>query len=358
MQEVTGYITAGENYSYDRYGNLTGTVNIQGYSTKYSGSYDSEGNLKSATRFTTEDGAKSANMSYTHDGLGNTLTVKNIKAYIDHQSDVTTTKIYDYTKEIPTVLAEYSTDGTIIKYTYAEENLKINAEVRNNLVYDFGTKDYSLVTDRLGSTRYAIDSEGAVAASAEYNAWGEVIEETGIYLSENAGTLMIATSYTGYSYERDLDWWDAGARMYAPDLKRFISRDPESGNVYEPVRINRYIFAGNNPVNNIDPNGRSFEKIVCDVGNALNTITNKVINTAGALLDNAVTRKIAELYEMIPPEVKGIVGTAGLIAMVAAAGPELAIAMAVSEVLVGGATGAVMYAMSETPKETGIVRIS
>lgn len=55
-----------------------------------------------------------------------------------------------------------------------------------------------------------------------------------------------------------MKWWHAGARTDAPETRRFISPDPEAGNVYEPQRINKYIYAGDNPLNYIDPDGRYY----------------------------------------------------------------------------------------------------
>lgn len=69
--------------------------------------------------------------------------------------------------------------------------------------------------DGLGSTRYAIDTEGAVAAPAEYNAWGEVIEEKGIYLLGNAG-----------------------ARMYALNLKRLVEDNRFTGITINNIYLN------------------------------------------------------------------------------------------------------------------------
>jgi RHS repeat-associated protein len=46
------------------------------------------------------------------------------------------------------------------------------------------------------------------------------------------------------------------ARYYDPVTARFLSRDPEDADVTDPATLNRYAYAGSDPVNHIDPTGR------------------------------------------------------------------------------------------------------
>lgn len=45
------------------------------------------------------------------------------------------------------------------------------------------------------------------------------------------------------------------ARYYNPDTGVFISLDPVHGNNANPITLNGYNYANNNPVMNVDPNG-------------------------------------------------------------------------------------------------------
>jgi len=49
------------------------------------------------------------------------------------------------------------------------------------------------------------------------------------------------------------------ARYYDPALGRFLSTDPHEGDPYNPATLHRYSYAGNDPVNYIDPTGRDGE---------------------------------------------------------------------------------------------------
>ena len=46
------------------------------------------------------------------------------------------------------------------------------------------------------------------------------------------------------------------ARFYNPQTGRFLSRDPEDGNAKDPQSLHKYLYAGGDPVNRIDPHGR------------------------------------------------------------------------------------------------------
>src|SRR5581483_7031011 len=47
-------------------------------------------------------------------------------------------------------------------------------------------------------------------------------------------------------------------RMYDPALGRFLQRDTAAGKVGNPLTLNRYTYAGDNPVSNLDPGGHWF----------------------------------------------------------------------------------------------------
>jgi len=46
------------------------------------------------------------------------------------------------------------------------------------------------------------------------------------------------------------------ARYYNPNTGRFMSRDPEAGNRFDPATLHKYLYANGDPVNGIDPTGR------------------------------------------------------------------------------------------------------
>ena len=47
------------------------------------------------------------------------------------------------------------------------------------------------------------------------------------------------------------------ARYYNPLTGRFMSRDPEAGQPADPKTLHKYLYAGGDPVDRIDPSGRA-----------------------------------------------------------------------------------------------------
>jgi RHS repeat-associated protein len=45
------------------------------------------------------------------------------------------------------------------------------------------------------------------------------------------------------------------ARYYNPTTGRFLSRDPEDGDAFDPTTLHKYLYASGDPVNGIDPLG-------------------------------------------------------------------------------------------------------
>ena len=96
--------------------------------------------------------------------------------------------------------------------------------------------DVSIV-DHLASTRMEINP-GNIDRH-EYGPFGEV----------NVGGPSVV-GYTGKQFDPHTGAYDFIARPYDPNLGRFLGRDPRSASS-EP-----YAYAGNNPINYLDPDGR------------------------------------------------------------------------------------------------------
>ena len=52
-------------------------------------------------------------------------------------------------------------------------------------------------------------------------------------------------------------WQTYSARYYNPATGRFLSRDPEDGDPTDPQSLHKYLYAGGDPANRIDPSGRA-----------------------------------------------------------------------------------------------------
>jgi len=62
--------------------------------------------------------------------------------------------------------------------------------------------------------------------------------------------------YRGEQYDSNLGLYYLRARYYNPQTGRFMSRDPNAGNITIPASLHKYLYAGGDPVDGRDPSGR------------------------------------------------------------------------------------------------------
>jgi len=102
-------------------------------------------------------------------------------------------------------------------------------------------------TDGLGSIRALTNEAGGVTDRYTFTAFGELLEHAGDdpnpYLF--AGEALDPNS--GFYYNR--------ARWMDPKVGRFASLDPFGGVLSDPVSLHKYLYAGDNPANAVDPTG-------------------------------------------------------------------------------------------------------
>ncbi len=101
-----------------------------------------------------------------------------------------------------------------------------------------------LLADHLGSTRAALDADGNVVARFEYGPHGETA-------TSGTGTAAeLPYRYTGHPYDEAQGLYETPARTYDPTVGRFLSVDAARHST------SPYNYAGNNPINKIDPDGQ------------------------------------------------------------------------------------------------------
>lgn len=101
--------------------------------------------------------------------------------------------------------------------------------------------------DGLGSTRSLTDSQGNLTDSYDYEAFGEVLSQT--------GTTENSYLFAGEQFDSTLDQYYLRARYYAPSQGRFTQQDTWMGNNHDPITLHKYLYANADPGNMIDPTG-------------------------------------------------------------------------------------------------------
>lgn len=124
-------------------------------------------------------------------------------------------------------------------------------------------------TDAQGTPLMKTDAQGNVLAVLDYKPYGDQV----------LGTNASGPGYTGHVSDDDTGLVYMQARYYDPEVGRFLSIDPNTpsaGNIYT---FNRASYANNNPIANIDPDGRVVTSLNASNNAALQTYINT--NAAG-----------------------------------------------------------------------------
>jgi RHS repeat-associated protein len=216
------------NETYDQDGNVT-AANGKTFS------YDSQNEMLSMN-------GGAAQMLY--DGDGNRVA-KSVTS-----GGVTTTTDYLVDDLNPTGLPQVMdelTNGVVTRtYTYGLQRISEDQIVNGAWTPSF----YSY--DGMGSVRQLTDMNGTVTDSYEYDAFGNQISHTG-----STPNNML---YRGEQFDPDLGLYYLRARYYNPLTGRFMSRDPRrlcDCSLENPTSQHAYVYASADPVNRIDPGGRS-----------------------------------------------------------------------------------------------------
>ena len=285
-------------YSYDAVGNRLTKTMISGTETY---GYDNLNQLTSAQYPT---GSPFANTGFNYDPLGNRTTVTNGAATtytannLNQYTQVNTNTLnydpngnltsyngfnfsYDYENRLigatnGTTTASYGFDpfgrriskivnGTITNFVYDGDDLLAEYDSSGNLQKKYiygqgvdepiamisGANTFYYNRDGLGSISELTDNTGTVVENYSYDVYGKTIikDGNGNILTQSAiGNRFM---FTGRELDSESGLYYYRARIYSPDLGRFLQTDPLHFDDENP-----YSYCGNNAINWIDPYGK------------------------------------------------------------------------------------------------------
>jgi RHS repeat-associated protein len=219
-------LTADANfgYQYDDNGNLTRkTLLATGNYSQYT--YDAENRLTKVEDFVAGNPTAFATSTYRYDGLG-----RRIEKVANGQ-----TKRYIYDGE--DILLEY--DGANVlqaRYTHGPG-------IDEPIAVTKGGNTFFYHQDGLGTVTDLTDNAGATAKSYSYDAYGNLVDQT--------GTLDQPYTYTGREFDSESGLYYLRARSFDPIAGRFFQKDP----IGLRGGLNLYRYAFDNPVRFTDPRG-------------------------------------------------------------------------------------------------------
>ncbi|MFT3777052.1 MAG: RHS repeat-associated core domain-containing protein [Ottowia sp.] len=210
----------GNTYQYNAAGDLASKTTAAGTASY---AYDSRGNLRSVTL---DDGRR---ISYAIDP-DNRRTGKTVNGQLQWQ-------LIWQSQLRP--IARLKADNTLDAIYYYADKPNVPEAM------DKGGKTYRIVSDQLGSVRLVIDADtGEVAQQMDYDAWGNVTQDT------NPGFQPFG--FAGGIYDPDTKLTRFGARDYDAETGRWTAKDPI---LFAGGDSNLYGYVLQNPVGFIDPTG-------------------------------------------------------------------------------------------------------
>jgi RHS repeat-associated protein len=203
-----------------------------------SDTYDANGNIKISNgngyNYDFENHLTSTNNGVTivYDGDGN--RVSKTAGGVTTNYLVDTNNLTGYAQVVEEIQG-----GSVVKtYTYGHD--LISQHVAGGSVSFYGY-------DGHGSVRNLTDSSAQVTDTYTYDAFGNLIESSGV----TANSYLFA----GEQFDVDLGFYYNRARYLNVETGRFVSMDTYEGSVYDPESLHKYTYANNDPVNRIDPSG-------------------------------------------------------------------------------------------------------
>lgn len=239
------------NWTYDRYGNRWsqsgGTNNwSQAFDSNnriLSWSYDAAGDLlndgshaysydEAGRMLTVDGGAANGGVTYAYDAFGSRVG----------RTDSSGTHAFTYDPG-SWVLGEYTSSGLIRGEIWGAGHIG---------TYINGQTFFSLV-DWLGNERVKSTQDEAGEQSFQNLPFGDGKGFWGVSVG-TAGPM----EFTGDEHDSESNLDHTLFRQYSSAQGRWMTPDPlgiDSANLSDPQSLNQYAYAGNNPINNVDPLG-------------------------------------------------------------------------------------------------------
>ena len=213
--------------------------------------FDANGNMTRKT-----EGSSVTNYSYD---FNDRLTSDQVNSFsyngqgvrvAKSRAGVVTRYVVDVNTELSQVLCETDGSGNITSYYVYGQGLVFKVTPTNGHFYyqfDPNGSTISMITALdFSVNRYAYDPFGKITNKAE------VFPNTGTTVPNPfrfGGRFGLLDDDNGLVYVR--------ARYYSPELGRFLTKDPLTGDLKNGQSLNRYVYALDNPVRLIDVDGRS-----------------------------------------------------------------------------------------------------
>jgi RHS repeat-associated protein len=311
MTALTNWVDGVLTYGYDSLGNLSTITNANQTTVAYG--YDNASRLRSLTNARL-DGSVIAAYTLVLDAIGNHRESTNEQPLFPILSNQANSYGYDSDNRLTNIDGLFVTSdaggnlktiGTNTSFGYDFENRLVEFALTNTsgtCTYDglgnrlartMNGQSRRFVLDRLGAlTQVLVEtdtnnspvayyvyglglaqriSSGGTVATYHFNTQGSTVA-----LTDSGANIMDSYAYDSFGLLANADGDSpqpfrylgrygivddstgllyARARYFSPQLGRFLTKDPVTGNNSDGQSLNRYIYALNNPIRFLDPSG-------------------------------------------------------------------------------------------------------
>ena len=266
------------NYTYDSKGQLL-SANDDTYT------YDSRGNITSKTVGNTVTNFTYANTGWKdllvsvddteleYDANGNVILYgdreftwtygRSLASVLDGMDEYTYT--YDEngirtSKTVDGVTTYYNTkDGVILSQTDGENTWYFQYDTSGTpLGFVLNGTQYFYITNQMNDVLAITDTNGDIVGNYEYDAWGKVLTADTNLAKQNP------LRYRGYYYDNETGYYYLQSRYYDSNICRFINADEFEYAKYQLDKYsgsNIYAYCLNEPINNIDVDGKKISRV-------------------------------------------------------------------------------------------------
>ena len=296
---------ASKTYTYDAQGQLVSEVNGSG--TTFGYAYDTVGNIRSVTT----DGAVIKSFGYTNPSwpdLLTSVTVGGTTKDILYEGQTQTSDVpssgnpvtyyngkdYTFTWTKGRQLASATVDGKQVSYAYDMAGVRSSKQVGDTtytyttlsgkvmrqqwdgktleFVYDDSSQPFAMIykhgsetelyyyfVNAQGDVSAILDSGGKIAASYDYDAWGNctVYDSSAKVLTDPTSIANLnPLRYRGYYYDAETGFYYLQSRYYDPAICRFINADTfATTDANGLLSANMFAYCENNPIMRTDEDG-------------------------------------------------------------------------------------------------------
>ena len=277
--------TVAAAHTYDSANQLTDT----GYG---SSAYDADGNL------TTSPNSSPALSSLTYNGADTTSSITPSGGYADLLAYAGATQNERVGQSKPAATS-YANGIGVQSQTVSGSSTYFERDPDGTPISQYTSSgEYYYFTDNIGSVLALVDTSGTQVAAYTYDPYGGHAT-VGAASSPNTN---IANAnpyrYAGSYFDATTGLYAMGARYYDPTLARFTQLDP-SGHLLDLRQGDRYGYAGDDPVNNVDPSGSDYNFYIPSNLAVIFGETGRGAAALGGFFSHGIAHAIAELYAYV-----------------------------------------------------------